>query len=494
MAQYNENLNKLRQMLSEELNKTKEVKKETVVEQSAIDEFRKLIKEAAPKIDKATPQEVIEIEDTITRLSNHFMKASKPAQINEQDSLEPLNQRFVTFDQMNKHYSDFLVKLQTQLSTLGGGGEVEFRYLDDVNRSTMTPSNDNWVLEYDAASKKAQFTNQIGPIETLWFDPTHNDTHDEEGLLTWNQADRTLNIHHQNSVTQQVGQETYFVVKNVTGSDIPNGTFCSFAGVTANGVQRIDAAPFLADGTYPNLYGIGVATENIPNGGVGFVTTFGMVRGLNTTGSDVTETWLVGDILYAHPTQAGKLTKVKPTAPSNVLPAAAVIFVDATEGEIFVRPTLEQRMDYGTVNSTVNQEASTTINTPKAITYNTTEVVNGISVDGTDTSKIVFEQSGLYTVTINTQVLSTNASEKKVWLWLRKNGTDVPYSSRVISIVGNLEYKVLHVAYNISMNAGDYIQFMFAANATAIRLQAEPATAFAPAAPSVRVHIDQGAL
>lgn len=439
----------------------------------------------------------IDLVDKTTNYLNNIKKERVKESIESErwnDPAVPLNQKFVTFRELNDHYNLLLSRIQQQMASIGGGGEVWLRYLNDVNRATMTPSNDNWVLEWDAATQKAQFTKDIGPIDTLWLDPNHVDTRNEEGLVTWNRADRTMNIHHQNGVTQQVGQETYFIVKNVTGSDIPNGTFVRFAGVTANGIQRIDAAPFLADGTYPNLYGIGIATEDIPDGGVGFVTNFGVVRGLNTTGSDVTETWNVGDILYANPTQAGKLTKVKPTAPNNVLPVAAVIFADATEGQLFVRPTFEQRMTYGTVSSSVNQAAPLTINTPKAITFNTTEVVNGISIDGTDTSKIVFAQSGLYTVTINAQVLSSNASEKKVWLWLRKNGTDVPYSSRIISIVGNLEYKVLHVAYNISMDAGQYVQFMFASNSTAISLQSEAATAFAPAAPSARVHIDQGAL
>ena len=443
-------------------------------------------------IEEVTPEEV-----SLVAKAAAYLNSSKKEKVTEaiKDPATPLNQNFVTFRELNDHYNLLINRIQQQMASIGGGGEVWLRNLNDVNRHTLTPSNDNWVMEWDAATKKAQFTHNIGPINSIKLDPTHVEDYEQvEGTICWSNPDRTMNIHHQNGVTQQVGQETYFVVKNATGSDIPNGTFVRFDGVTPDGPNRIDAAPFLADGTYPNLYGIGVTTEDIANGNIGFVTNFGMVRGLNTTGSDVSETWVVGQILYAHPTQAGKLTNVKPTAPDNVLPVCAVIAVSATEGEIFVRPTLEQRMDYGTISSSVNQPANATINTPKAITYNTTEVSNGITVDGTDTSKIVFEQSGLYTVTMNAQVLSTNASEKKVWMWIRKNGVDVPFSSRVISIVGNLEYKVLHVAHSISMDAGDYVQFMFASNAVAIRLQSEPATAFAPAAPSVRVQVEQNAL
>lgn len=40
------------------------------------------------------------------------------------------------------------------MSQMGGGGEVWFKWLDDVNRNTMTQANDNFVLEYDATTKK----------------------------------------------------------------------------------------------------------------------------------------------------------------------------------------------------------------------------------------------------------------------------------------------------------------------------------------------------
>lgn len=411
-----------------------------------------------------------------------------------QDPLTPLDQNFITKKDFEKHYQEFISRVQHQLSTIGGGGEVNFRYLDDVNRSTMTNSNDNWVLEYDAATKKVQFTKDIGAIDTVLFDKTHvDDPLHTEGTICWSAEDKTLNITHQNGVKQQVGQESYYVVKNVTGSQIDNGTFCMFAGVTQNGINRLDAAPFVADGTYPNLFGIGVATEDIADGAIGFVTNFGVVRDVDTTGTPVGEVWNVGDILYANPSFVGKLTNVKPTAPNNVLPVAAVILKDATAGEIFVRPTFEQRMDYATISSSADQTI-TTINTPKAITFNTLEENQGISYNVSNPSRIEFTQSGLYSIDFNAQALSTNASEKKIWFWVRKNGTDIPYSSRLISIVGNSEYSVFHVTHNISVDANDYIEFFFASDSTDVVLKAESATAFAPAAPSAHIHIDQGAL
>lgn len=403
------------------------------------------------------------------------------------DKLTPLNQDFITRRDFEEHYKEFIARVQHQLSTIGGGGEVNFRYLDDVNRSTMGASNDNWVLEYDAATGKAQFTTDIGPIESVRFDPTHVDNHTDVGTLCWNTEDETLNLQHPNGVKQQIGQETYAYVRNKTGVEIPNGTAVQFTGAEQNGTSRLLVAPMLADGTYPSLYVLGIATENIADGEDGKVTVWGKLRDIDT--SD----WEVGDLLYVSPETAGALTNVKPTAPDNCIPVAAVLRKDATEGEIFVRPTIEQQNRYGTFSDSTDQTL-TSVNQAKAVTLNTSETRFGISIDEVDTSKVVFSESGLYPININIQLLSTNSSAKTVWIWLRKNGVDVPYSSRVISIVGNNTYTVFQVTHNISMDADDYMQIMWAGSDTTISLKAVPATAFAPASPSVHLHIDQGAL
>lgn len=157
--------------------------------------------------------------------------------------------------------------------------------------------------------------------------------------MTWNVDDGTINLAMNTSgvVSQQIGLETYYRVINQTGSSIADGAPVMYNGtVGASGLIKIALSD--GSGAYPSEVILGLATEAIPNGSAGYVTSFGKVRGINTTGSSVGETWADGDILYIHPTTAGAMTKTQPTAPKLKFPIAIVVNAH-TNGTLFVRPT-----------------------------------------------------------------------------------------------------------------------------------------------------------
>ena len=372
-----------------------------------------------------------------------------------------------------------------------GSGEVEFRYLDDVNRSTMTQSNDNWVLEYDATTKKAQFTKDIGPIDSVRFNTDHIDDHTDPGTLCWNLDDKTLNLHHDNGIKQQIGQEQYYPpVKNLTGSTISNGTVVMFAGAEEENQSRLLIAPMIADGTYLSLYAMGVATADIADGDEGFVTSFGYVNDVDTS------MWTKGDILYADPNNPGMMTNIKPTSPDNCVVIAAVVKSDETTGRIMVRPTIEQRSLYGRFSSVIDQ-APLAINTPYAVQFGTTDVSRGFHADGEaipDYSKIYAEESGFYKFDATLSLTSTNSSAKAFYVWMRKNGVDIPRSAKRQSITGNGTYQTLAYIYSTSLNKDDYIQIMYASDDTTVSIDAPAATAFCPAIPSATIVCTQIAL
>jgi hypothetical protein len=274
----------------------------------------------------------------------------------------------------------------------------------------------------------------------------------------------------------------YTVVQNTTGFTIPKGTVVGFAGVGSNNVLSV--TPYLADGSSPSLYILGVMAEELPDSGAtGLCCVWGNVSGIDTSA------FSVGDVLYASPTVAGAFTNVKPTAPDNVIPIAAVLVDSATAGDIFVRPTIEQQKYYGEFTKTTDQTPAST-NTAYALTFDNTEIAEGISI-GSPASRIVVVQSGLYQFDATVQISSSSSSAKTVWLWFRKNGTDVANSARLVTININNGYTAVSMSEFFSLAANDRIEIMFAADNTAITVDNVAATAFAPAAPAVVLAVSQ---
>ena len=280
----------------------------------------------------------------------------------------------------------------------------------------------------------------------------------------------------------QASLETLTRVQNSTGATLFKGTVVGFAGVGA--ANLLSVSKYLADGSTPSLYILGVLDETIPDSGAtGLCCVWGPVSGIDTSAFNV------GDILYASTTVAGAFTNVKPTAPDNVIPLAAVLIKSATNGVIFVRPTIEQQKYYGEFTKTSDQSPAV-INTAYALTFDNTEISEGISI-GSPASRIVVVQSGLYQFDATVQISSSSSSAKTVWLWFRKNGTDVANSARLVTININNGYTAVSMSEFFSLAANDRIEIMFAANDTAITVDNVAATAFAPAAPAVVLAVSQ---
>jgi len=194
------------------------------------------------------------------------------------------------------------------------------------------------------------------------FDTTPEHVPTAVGTMAWD-GGTTLGIQMTANVLQQVGESQYYYIK--ADSTITKGQLIMFTGaVGASGVIKGAPATGLTDGQYL----MGIAAENIAANGFGLVTSFGHVRGWNTTGSPVGETWVDGDILYYNPTIPGALTKTQPTAP-NVKATIAVVVnaAPAGSGDVFVRVSTGSVL--GGTDSNVQFSA---LNTNDLIQYNGT--------------------------------------------------------------------------------------------------------------------------
>lgn len=149
-----------------------------------------------------------------------------------------------------------------------------------------------------------------------------------EGVLVWNSGEGTLDLGLKGgNVTLNLGQEQVALCYNGTGSTLLEGTVVYINGAQG---QRPSIAKASASSEATSSKTFGVVTENIANGAEGFVATFGVVRGLNTSA------YAEGAALWLS-TTAGEFTTTMPTQPNHGVFIGYCVRQHATSGQIFVK-------------------------------------------------------------------------------------------------------------------------------------------------------------
>ena len=112
--------------------------------QTNIKRLENKINSIQEKYDAIKPEEVM--KDLKEGLLNN------PSDVDNSDPLTPLDKNFVTTKQLQDHYRLFVSRIQQQLATLGGGGAVNIRELDDVDLTTARV--DGKYLKYNSTTDK----------------------------------------------------------------------------------------------------------------------------------------------------------------------------------------------------------------------------------------------------------------------------------------------------------------------------------------------------
>ena len=142
----------------------------------------------------------------------------------------------------------------------------------------------------------------------------------KSGRVYWDNTDGALAVYNAEAdITLQVGQENWVRVYNNTGLPITDGTPVRLVGSQGD-VPLIVLAQSLTGSGLPMSENqiIGVATHDIENNSIGYVTTSGIVRGLNTNA------FADGDVLFVS-SSAGKLTNIAPIAPYEIIQVGVVV-------------------------------------------------------------------------------------------------------------------------------------------------------------------------
>ena len=147
---------------------------------------------------------------------------------------------------------------------------------------------------------------------------------------------------------------------------------------------------------------------------------------------------------------------------------------------------------------------SNAINAPKVhgSFYDTTQQNNGgatsvnlmslnteISVFGTKigspASRILVSESGVYNVQFSAQFDKTAGAAADIYIWLRINGQDVPYSASKVVIQGSAAEIVPAWNFVVDLEANDYIEIAWASTDTNVHISAASAAVGPPAIPAI---------
>jgi hypothetical protein len=116
---------------------------------------------------------------------------------------------------------------------------------------------------------------------------------------------------------------------------------------------------------------------------------------------------------------------------------------------------------------------------------------NGVALDATDKTKVVFSIAGIYNIQFSIQMVSFDNNIDNVTIWFRLNGVDIPYSAGVATVPaihgGSPGTNIISWNLVQPVNAGDYIQILFASDTgnTIAATYAGGTTSVHPISPSI---------
>lgn len=146
-------------------------------------------------------------------------------------------------------------------------------------------------------------------------------------------------------------------------------------------------------------------------------------------------------------------------------------------------------LHYGAFSDTTTQTVAS-INTAYAMTFNTTDEANGVS-RGSPTSRLVVSEQGVYNIQFSAQLDKTSGAAAAIYIWLRKNGSNVPNTASKVVVQGTAAELVAAWNFVIQLEATNYVELMWSSDDTDVVLQAASATSVWPAIPSVICTVTQ---
>jgi hypothetical protein len=282
----------------------------------------------------------------------------------------------------------------------------------------------------------------------------------EEGLIFYDGDKRVLKLYNDiPDVALDIGEENWVRIVNKTGSTISNGQV-----VYINGAQGNRPTVALADKNSPTTAEstIGMATHDIANNAEGLITTFGLVRNVNTNG------YTNGDTLWVNTN--GGYTNVKPSVPIHAVRVGYVVVAHATQGIILV--SVDTGSDLGELHdvSITNVQNGDLLTYSQAISaWSNSSIVSAtsgaldaryIKSNGTTTAgRVVLDIDPSYLTSLSDTAftLKSTASGNATLLAFNNGSSNQFYVDKT-----STAYRIASTGASISLNHGSDIGFFMA--------------------------------
>lgn len=132
-------------------------------------------------------------------------------------------------------------------------------------------------------------------------------------------------------------------------------------------------------------------------------------------------------------------------------------------------------------------------NTPKVVTFDTTDWATGISL--VSNSQLTVASAGKYNFQFSIQFGCTSVQLQDIYVWLRKNGTDIGGSTGLVSVPnshGGVDgHAIVGWNFFLDLAANDYIQLVWTSASTTVNIRTLAAGAAWPSTASVVMTINQ---
>jgi hypothetical protein len=236
-------------------------------------------------------------------------------------------------------------------------------------------------------------------------------------------------------------------------------------------------------GTFGSLnYDSNNITLQYANGDFGTPATSSFNNLTTNTGSNITQ-------VNAGASYAGT------TAQTNIInnngARSFVVDVDSTtiSGSLTVTGSLSVggnlQFNVGDFYSTQTQSGSA--NVSGSVTYNNTGISNGVTL--ASNSRLTIANSGVYSITFSAQLKEIGGTDT-IYLWLKKNGTNVA-DTGTKTVVRNNDENIMTVEYIVQAAANDYYEIVFQNVNGHAQLFYEAASGNIPATPSIITTVKQ---